>query len=245
MSWFIYSLAVHDGVQDKCHEAMEGYTAPAEDSKWMLQMPPYVEATLRESMRRYPMLSRGSLRLVKQKNGLTLPLELLNMTDPNVPSRHPPFDREITLPCGTWCQVHFFNVMNGVDNWGETAKQFLPERFTPQGFYLGEQQRQQLTAEETAAAELTSAFQHTAAPNPLSGGATSKDLSFLPFSYGVRNCIGMNLALLEMKTVLLDLLPRFSFALANEALRDEGVALESVITLRPYKMLPVYVTKRG
>jgi cytochrome P450 len=66
----------------------------------------------------------------------------------------------------------------------------------------------------------------------------------MPFSHGARNCIGMNLALMEMRTALHEVLGLFRFELADPSLRDEAVAMESVITLRPHKMLPVFVHKR-
>ena len=56
--------------------------------------------------------------------------------------------------------------------------------------------------------------------------------------------VGMNLALMEMRVVIADLLKTFSFRLADETLRDEKITLETVFTLRPHKMLPVYVSLR-
>ena len=38
----------------------------------------------------------------------------------------------------------------------------------------------------------------------------------LPFSFGPRNCVGMRLALLEVKIALIEILRKFSFAQAPE-----------------------------
>jgi hypothetical protein len=34
--------------------------------------------------------------------------------------------------------VHIYSVHNSVDNWGPNAREFRPERFLPQGNFLGE-----------------------------------------------------------------------------------------------------------
>lgn len=54
----------------------------------------------------------------------------------------------------------------------------------------------------------------------------------------------MNLALMELRIVIADLLKKFSFRLADESMKDEKITLETVFTLRPHKMLPVYVSLR-
>ncbi len=238
MSWFVYVLSKVPEVQRQCHEAVNQHDPSTLHGE--AELPPYLEAVLKESMRRYPMVSRGSARVVRQPEGFVLPLDVLNRTDPNVPARHLAFAHEVTLPAGTWCQVHFYNIQTSVDNWGPGGKDFLPERFLPGGHYLGAQEGEARGTSKTAV------------PNPLAsasifagGGNTPKELAFLPFSHGRRNCIGMNLALLEMRIALQALVRGFSFALADPALLDEEEALESVITLRPAKMLPVRVTKRG
>lgn len=54
----------------------------------------------------------------------------------------------------------------------------------------------------------------------------------------------MNLAMMELRVVIAEMLKHFSFRLADESLRDEKITLETVFTLRPHKMLPVYVSLR-
>ncbi len=54
----------------------------------------------------------------------------------------------------------------------------------------------------------------------------------------------MNLALTELRIVLPDLLKNFNFTLVDETMRDEKIALETVLSLRPLNMMPVYVSKR-
>jgi hypothetical protein len=79
----------------------------------------------------------GSSRAVRNPAGFTIPLSVLNASDAHIPARHAPYSHEIVLPTGTWCQVHIHTLHNSVDNWGPNAKEFRPERFLPQGNYLG------------------------------------------------------------------------------------------------------------
>jgi len=80
--------------------------------------------------------------------------------------------------------------------------------------------------------------------NSLGGGANSSDLSFAPFAYGPRNCIGMNLALMELRQMALQLVTHFHFELADPAMEDELITLENTVTLRPKDGLPVRVIMR-
>ena len=50
---------------------------------------------------------------------------------------------------------------------------------------------------------------------PLLKGATTKQDAFIPFSYGPANCIGKNLAKLEMVMVLTTLIQKFDFEFAK------------------------------
>lgn len=76
------------------------------------------------------------------------------------------------------------------------------------------------------------------------GGMHKDDLHFAPFSYGPRNCLGMSLALLEIRTAALELVRNFSFALVDESMADERVCMESQLVLRPVTGLPMLVTRR-
>ncbi len=77
MSFVIYSLAMNPDIQTQCQtevdlqlETEAVRTAPLQDTaKTVTHLPVFVEAVLKESMRKYPALNRGSLRLVKDKEG--------------------------------------------------------------------------------------------------------------------------------------------------------------------------------
>lgn len=55
----------------------------------------------------------------------------------------------------------------------------------------------------------------------------------------------MNLALLEIKLTVSQLLEKFTFELADSSMLDENIALESFLTLRPHAKLPVIVKLRS
>jgi len=88
--------------------------------------------------------------------------------------------------------------------------------------------------------------------NPLSsrgiyagGGLDSTELRFAPFSFGLRNCIGMHLALQEIRLTIFELVRQFHFRLADDTMEDTNAAMcASAITLQPKDQLPVIVERR-
>jgi cytochrome P450 len=76
------------------------------------------------------------------------------------------------------------------------------------------------------------------------GGFTSDNLDFSPFSYGLRNCIGMNMALMELRMAICTLVRTFKFELADKELLDEKVAVQLAFTLRPKDKLPMIISMR-
>ena len=68
---------------------------------------------------------------------------------------------------------------------------------------------------------------------------TQDKLSFAPFSFGQRSCLGTNLSLLEMRFVIPQLLLNFQFNFAlteeggNEDIEDVVEEFETFVTMRP------------
>lgn len=54
----------------------------------------------------------------------------------------------------------------------------------------------------------------------------------------------MNLAMMEIRLTLSEILKTFSFTLADESMKDERIAYEMLLTSRPHKKLPVFVQLR-
>ncbi|KAL3502754.1 hypothetical protein ACH5RR_037203 [Cinchona calisaya] len=59
--------------------------------------------------------------------------------------------------------------------------------------------------------------------------ATKNQIAYIPFSYGPRNCVGQNFAMLEMKLALAMMLQRFTFSLSPSYVH----APFSIISLQP------------
>jgi cytochrome P450 len=213
LSWFVYSLATHQSIQD----TIQNNTDTISD-----HLSGYLEAVLKESMRKYPVVSFGSFRQVKDVNGYKL------MDG----------DKAYHIPYNTWILVNIYTLHNWEGNWGSDASNFIPER------WLANQEISQIDSKD-----ITDSIMHTT--NPLSsqaiysGGGMNKDqLIFAPFSHGPRHCLGMNLALIEIKAMINELTKKFIFTLTNAKMYDETQVLESYITLRPRDELPVYVKYR-
>ena len=200
LSWVIYALCKFPDIQTRAQQEIDAFES-SETKEGLL--PDYIEAVVKESMRKYP-VAHGNLRRVNQKEGYDLD--------------------KYHLEQGDWIVINSFSVHNLERNWGPDVDEFKPERWLPSSG--GE-------------------------PNPLSspavyagGGQTSDSISFLPFSIGVRNCLGMNMALLEIRLTLARLIKRYSFRFVDERMADESYALERGLTLNPKDKLPVYITLR-
>ena len=130
------------------------------------------------------------------------------------------------LPCGTWIQTPFYVLQNWDKIWGDDVGEFKPERWLNDGSHPN------------------------ISPQGLGGysGAhmeDAKDLCFSPFSFGLRKCIGMNLAIMELKTVFTRILSQFTLELPDEL---KGIAYEDMaeydFTLMPKANLKLFFRLR-
>ena len=76
-------------------------------------------------------------------------------------------------------------------------------------------------------------------PSRFSGesGKNVRPFTYMPFSAGLRNCIGKNFAMLEMKVVLANIFRKFSFSNPHPELKDPPRM--GNLTLRPMNGVPV------
>jgi cytochrome P450 len=226
LSFFIYSLAKYPDIQMRCQEEVDKFVARTADEVTpgkVGTLPDYVEAVLKETMRKFPVLASGSIRQVKRLEGYLL-------------------SKDIHVPCGWWISVNFLNLHTYEGNWGPDAQEFRPERWLHADDQSGTSDTAPIDPLETSTNPVPIGLSSPAAFGGV--GANSDELCFAPFSFGARNCMGMNLALMEMRVVILTLLSKFHFELLDKKIMDEECMLETLPTMRPKDGLPVIIRKR-
>ena len=231
-------------------------------------IPPYLEALLKESMRLYPIAPKIS-RKVTAPEGLTL--DVSHLPDLGVPSSDG-LTRTVHLPEGTVVEVLNHALHNITHNWGPSAAECDPNRWLPtpaaaesaaaadssssSSTSAPDDDVDPLAADDRRRKSSVSALPVGSLP-PVSdstswrssaavygGGGPDGAISFAPFSSGSRNCIGMNLALLELRETALALVREFHFELGDEDMREPDNAVETRFTLRPKKKLPIKISRR-
>lgn len=191
-------------------------------------MPAYVEAVLKESMRKYPTAANGSTRLIREES---YPLrKIVDVHDGEVEVFH--------IPKGNWLLVDIFSVQNCTKNW-EKPLEFLPSRF------LTKENEDNFTEVGDDGMESKRERNPLSAVSAYAGiGLHSNELSFCPFSYGPRNCLGMHLSLLELRTTIMKMCSRYSFELADKNMLDDTFMAETFLTMRPKNKLPMLLSRR-
>lgn len=226
LAFTIYALAANPTVQSIAQQAVDAFLSAPHDEG---TLPVYLEAVLKESMRKYPTAATGSARQVRPEEGCDL-------------------SDELHLPQDWWVFVNIYCLHNSREIWGSDADKFCPERWLQtEGGVCAEGEVDPLDSHveygdkgETHSNPLTS---HAA----YGGVGLKKDeLCYCPFSYGIRNCVGMNLSLMEMRVALLALVSKFHFELADKEMSDDRKMLAPVtFTMQPVNGLPIRISKRG
>jgi cytochrome P450 len=236
LSFFIYCLAKYPKVQRRCQEDVDKLLKMQSLESAYGVLPAYVEATLKECMRKFPVAAPGSFRRVNQPEGYQLA-------------------ENIYLPHGWWIVVNLLALHNYEGNWGADVNEFKPERFlnaTASANVAGDdadpldiQQQSQRISSLVSDAKTEGNHNFTTSAAYAGAGYGSQDLCFAPFSYGIRNCIGMNFALMELRVTVLLLVSKFEFELADKEMLDEGKLLTTTFVLQPRHGLPVKIRARS
>ena len=233
LSFFFYSLATNSTIQLEIQKSID--TMQCQNSTLM---PSYVEAVLKESMRKYPTAANGSTRLVRDEAGYILKKGsdeagyILKKGNDDAD--------EFNIPKGFWLLVDIFSLQNCSHNW-ERPNEFLPQRWLDK-----DKTEDDLTEVSDNDDESKRERNPLTSPSAFGGiGKTSAEgLSFSPFSYGPRNCLGMNLSLLEIRIVIIKMVLRYSFELADKSLLDDSIMTETYLTMRPKNKLPMHLIRR-
>ncbi|KAH9888070.1 cytochrome P450 [Cubamyces lactineus] len=126
------------------------------------------------------------------------------------------------LPAGTVTSLHTYSVQRDPRNFSPHSESFWPERWL---LASG-----RISSSEAGIAD-SALFVHN-------------ESAFLPFSHGPMNCVGKNLALLEIRAVVISVLQRFSLELRAgwDSERYEEGFKDYFVTTRP--AVPVTLTPR-
>jgi cytochrome P450 len=238
LSFVIYALARYPEIQFRCQQEVDQWLSSQSSTD---TLPPYVEAVMKEAMRKWPTAGPGSMRQVRDEKGVQL-----------TPTLHVPKD--------WWILISIYALHHSKEIWGDDVEEFIPERWLEKGGSTQKltiqedplnQPGESVTNAPTNSSKSDSIDWKTADNTYLASAAcyagsgySSSELAFLPFSHGLRNCVGMNLALLEMRITLLKLISMFHFDLGDEKMKDDENVFETVFTLRPCNGCPIRVSCR-
>src|ERR1700730_9285318 len=109
LAFAIYALAKNPGIQLRAQQEVDVFLQHHDIDK-KATLPPYIEAVLKESMRKYPTADTGSMRGVTDPHGCTL-------------------SPDIHLEKGWWVSINWYCLQNSKAIWGENVDEFIPERW--------------------------------------------------------------------------------------------------------------------
>ena len=175
LTWLLHELAKNPEYQQRVVEEVDTFWEECEgrDLEFMdMQKLPFLTRCITETLRLWPVVPNGTFRQLSY--------------DDKVKG---PGGEMVTLPKGTFVQITTIGRHRNVDNWGEDANVFNPDR---------DFQDDELWHDQVYAAR-----------NPHSR-------RFSPFTHTPRDCIGKNFAQMEMRTILTQLFKQFTFELTAE-----------------------------
>ncbi|KAK9861611.1 hypothetical protein WJX84_001499 [Apatococcus fuscideae] len=241
IGWALYSIATHLKVQQKVAAELQQHNllaSPAEPKPRALEWDDlgkleYLRNVIKESMRLYPVVAGGTLRALKKDTKLG------------------PYP----LAAGTAISIHFYSIHRNPAYW-DHATEFLPERWNvpnadfvqpKAGMAAGNVKPDDISADVKHEAEMSSKPNREGARGARpSDGINAEELwkpdksakisqerspvrRFMPFSSGLRNCVGQNLANTTVLTFVATMCSHFHVDLAPEMGGPEGV--EKITTL--------------
>ncbi|GLB39979.1 putative cytochrome P450 [Lyophyllum shimeji] len=179
LTWILVYLSKNPHVQDRLREEINTKLGSG-DPTWdtITYDMPYLAAVVQETLRLHP--SVGEVNRIAQED------DVLPLSTPFIDAKGREVS-EISVAKGTTVTVPITYINKSTELWGETAKDFRPERWLNDGAEI-----------DGLKAKDISGWRH-----------------ILTFSDGPRICIGRNFALAEIKAVLVVLIRHFVFELPD------------------------------
>lgn len=246
IAWFLFSISMHENVQERCFKAciLESFklnrtNSMKEEMKLgenamsctELVLPEYMEATLKESMRLYPVVTdlyrkhkKGSHSIqfpaadyIKEQYEFKLKEESKGKKIEESNFNYYSYPNNILLPDDIIYHISLLSIHYNTSLWGKNALKFEPERFMKQEKNLPylyntkkihSKKKDIKNKKEDNLAKLNKIDMRIEELD-------HNDLKFLPFGVNLEMlpCLGVNLSVWELRNILLALVENFEFKL--------------------------------
>ena len=143
------------------------------------------------------------------------------------------------IPHGTWIQTNTYALHHDKESWD------LPFSFQPERWLVRDEEGVPVVPYKLL--HDSSIFMSMTASSS-SSSSSSSTFAFAPFSIGPRNCVGMNLALMEIRATIRVLCKKYTFHFPNhledKMMHDDYAISTSALIMQPRDKLPVVVHRR-
>ncbi|GIL43618.1 hypothetical protein Vafri_1274 [Volvox africanus] len=233
VAWVLFALAAHPEVQRRCRRELAARgllkerdgSPPRDPSLEDLSQLPYLNAVIDETMRMFPVAATASVREVTQPTRVG----------------------DYLIPPGVIVWPMLYALHNSTHNWVR-PDEFSPERWLtdPDG---GDSSHDEAGGDDSYRDRSGGARRPTpqslsdssdagscsgngsgTAPAPTAGGG-SGGKRFMPFSDGMKSCLGQALGLMEVRTMLVVLLGRYRVDLDPSVGGPEAVQRSMIMSL--------------
>jgi cytochrome P450 len=221
MTWLLYALATNPEVDAKLYNELQQNAAVIKDrapNHTELRELTYLTNTIEETCRLYPPIPLLARQARDQDNFLQLRNE------------------QLFVPRGGVVMLNTLGVHRDERHWKEPLT-FRPERFA----------RRVLTSPKSSKLPKSPRTPKSpkVAPAPLSPKSPRRaKFTWMPFSTGPRHCIGQEFAMLEIRSLLSQILVRYRFTLAPNHPPVKPKAF-SLVVLRPNTRIMMCVERRS
>ncbi len=260
LSWFFFCLSRYPLVRDKVHIELNQFNHQSNCVQELFPLPPFCEAVLRESMRKFPVNKFANLRQVEQDLTISISDEelsrdtrdllsptnsVVSLSSPDTPpskldARSIRSEEKAESQTETNTTIFHFPAGTWIGcfpfimNLSRLNYQDDPMLFLPER-WLDSTGQKLLDSSEAFYGGLTEHAQDRVSHTSGSG--------MLPFSIGKRSCVGSRYALILIRSVILALTPCLKFDLLHLDSDENDQECNLSTLLKPKDRLPVRVQR--